>query len=667
MGTPVANRNRAETEDLIGFFVNTLVLRADLGGRSGLRASCSAAVARDGPRGLRPPGPAVREAGRGAGAGPRPVAHAPLPGAARRRPARRRRPRWSCRAVARAACPSQTGTAKFDLFAGALEELDGELAADLEYDADLFDPATVAGSSASFAALLAGAVAGSRHRLGSCPLLERGRAAQVTRGARYPRARREAPGRSSSVAPRTPLEEQLAGLWAEVLGVERLRTATTTSSSWAATRCWRPAWSPACARSFGVELPLRAALRGADPRRLRGGDRGGRWRGSRPRTLPPIAPRAAGRARCRSPSPSSGSGSSTVWSRAARSTTSPSPAPRGAPGRRRARRGARRDRAPPRGAAHHLRVDAASGEPVQVVAGRRALGAPAGRPRGPARGEPARRRRSACSRAEAAPPIRPRPRAPPARRCWCGWARSDHRLALTLHHIVSDGWSIGVLRARAPGPLRRRRGGLPFAAAGAAPAVRGLLGAGSGAGSRAASWSRSSPGGARPWPAPRRPRPAHRPAAARRARACAGAPERCPSARSCSAAVERARPAPGRDAVHDPAGRLPGAPLPLHRPGRPVGGHPDRQPHRTETRGPDRVLRQHPGPAHRPRRAIPPSPSSSAACARRRSPPTPTRTCRSRSWSRSWRRSATCRAARCSRSCSPTATRAPRRSSWRRA
>ena len=32
VGTPVAGRNRAETEDLIGFFVNTLVLRADLSG-----------------------------------------------------------------------------------------------------------------------------------------------------------------------------------------------------------------------------------------------------------------------------------------------------------------------------------------------------------------------------------------------------------------------------------------------------------------------------------------------------------------------------------------------------------------------------------------------------------------------------------------------------------
>jgi amino acid adenylation domain-containing protein len=32
VGSPIANRNRAETEDLIGFFVNTLVLRTDLSG-----------------------------------------------------------------------------------------------------------------------------------------------------------------------------------------------------------------------------------------------------------------------------------------------------------------------------------------------------------------------------------------------------------------------------------------------------------------------------------------------------------------------------------------------------------------------------------------------------------------------------------------------------------
>ena len=32
IGTPVANRGRVETEDLIGFFVNTLALRLDLSG-----------------------------------------------------------------------------------------------------------------------------------------------------------------------------------------------------------------------------------------------------------------------------------------------------------------------------------------------------------------------------------------------------------------------------------------------------------------------------------------------------------------------------------------------------------------------------------------------------------------------------------------------------------
>src|SRR5262249_26578939 len=32
VGTPIANRNRSELEELIGFFVNTLVLRTDLSG-----------------------------------------------------------------------------------------------------------------------------------------------------------------------------------------------------------------------------------------------------------------------------------------------------------------------------------------------------------------------------------------------------------------------------------------------------------------------------------------------------------------------------------------------------------------------------------------------------------------------------------------------------------
>ncbi len=37
IGTPIANRNRSEIENLIGFFVNTLVLRTDLGGQPSFR------------------------------------------------------------------------------------------------------------------------------------------------------------------------------------------------------------------------------------------------------------------------------------------------------------------------------------------------------------------------------------------------------------------------------------------------------------------------------------------------------------------------------------------------------------------------------------------------------------------------------------------------------
>ena len=37
VGTPIANRNRLETEGLIGFFVNTLVLRTDLSGNPSFR------------------------------------------------------------------------------------------------------------------------------------------------------------------------------------------------------------------------------------------------------------------------------------------------------------------------------------------------------------------------------------------------------------------------------------------------------------------------------------------------------------------------------------------------------------------------------------------------------------------------------------------------------
>ena len=36
-------------------------------------------------------------------------------------------------------------------------------------------------------------------------------------------------------------------------------------------------------------------------------------------------------------------------------------------------------------------------------------------------------------------------RAADPRPLWCGWRLQEHVLLVTLHHIVSDGWSMGVL------------------------------------------------------------------------------------------------------------------------------------------------------------------------------------------------------------------------------
>ncbi len=80
VGTPIANRTPHEIEGLIGFFVNTLVLRVDLAGDPDLRRALVRRAREVALGGLRPPGPALREAGRGAGAGPGRQPHAALPG-----------------------------------------------------------------------------------------------------------------------------------------------------------------------------------------------------------------------------------------------------------------------------------------------------------------------------------------------------------------------------------------------------------------------------------------------------------------------------------------------------------------------------------------------------------------------------------------------------------
>ena len=168
VGSPVANRNRRETEELIGFFVNTLPLRVDLSGDPDFvellrrtRGACLEAYAHQDI----PFEHLVEEL-----APARDLAHAPL--------------FQVVFALQNAAAQEvefpgltteflevETGTAKFDLTL-AMEERGGELAGALEYNADLFDPASAARMARQLQMLLAGLVADPRQPVTLLPLME---------------------------------------------------------------------------------------------------------------------------------------------------------------------------------------------------------------------------------------------------------------------------------------------------------------------------------------------------------------------------------------------------------------------------------------------------------------------------------------------------------------
>ena len=136
VGTPVAGRNRPETEDLIGFFVNTLVLRADLGGDPSFR-ELIARVAADGPGRLRPPGASPSRSWWRSCSPQRSLTHSPMfqvMFALQNLPPRR----FELPGLEITAYSTGGGTSKFDLNL-LLTELDGRLLGTLEYNSDLFD------------------------------------------------------------------------------------------------------------------------------------------------------------------------------------------------------------------------------------------------------------------------------------------------------------------------------------------------------------------------------------------------------------------------------------------------------------------------------------------------------------------------------------------------
>jgi hypothetical protein len=167
VGSPIANRRRAETQDLIGFFVNTLVLRTDLAGspdfgellRRVNRVALDAYDHQDLPfdqlvNELQPE---------------RRLSQTPLfqvAFALQNVPL----PAWSLAGLELSPVRIESGTSLSDLTLYLKESPEG-LDGWFEYAADLFDAATVARFAGSFETLLAGMAAWPGRRLSEIPLL----------------------------------------------------------------------------------------------------------------------------------------------------------------------------------------------------------------------------------------------------------------------------------------------------------------------------------------------------------------------------------------------------------------------------------------------------------------------------------------------------------------
>ncbi|HEX5720871.1 MAG TPA: amino acid adenylation domain-containing protein, partial [Thermoanaerobaculia bacterium] len=167
VGSPMASRNRLETEDLIGFFVNTLPLRGNLAGDPGFgallervhKATVEAYAHEDLPfeklvEELQPE---------------RSLSHFPIfqvvlvlqnaPVGALEMPGLNLEPQ-----------AAESGTTKFDLTV-SVNESPGVLYGFWEYDSDLFDAPTIRRFQEHFTTLLSAALAAPERRLADLPLL----------------------------------------------------------------------------------------------------------------------------------------------------------------------------------------------------------------------------------------------------------------------------------------------------------------------------------------------------------------------------------------------------------------------------------------------------------------------------------------------------------------
>ena len=168
VGSPIAGRHHPGLEELIGFFVNTLVLRTRLGGNPTFRellhrvraTTLDAYAHQDVPferlvEALQPP---------------RSLSHAPLVQVVL---ALNEGARLDAAPEGLAMRPVElaSGTAKFDLTLSLFETREG-LTGTLEYDADLFTPATASRLMRQLRVLLEAAVADPGQRVGDLPMMD---------------------------------------------------------------------------------------------------------------------------------------------------------------------------------------------------------------------------------------------------------------------------------------------------------------------------------------------------------------------------------------------------------------------------------------------------------------------------------------------------------------
>jgi acyl carrier protein len=180
IGTPVANRNRAEVEDLIGFFVNTLVMRADLAAEPSftellgrVRTMALGAYAHQDLPFERLVDELVTERDRSRTPlfeaffhyVARPPGQGPVPGGAAG-PAAPAPPG----AQANGEAGPETLAVRFDLSLG-LSETNGGLAGGIQYCTALFDHETVAHMAGHLVALLGAVAADGEQRVGELALL----------------------------------------------------------------------------------------------------------------------------------------------------------------------------------------------------------------------------------------------------------------------------------------------------------------------------------------------------------------------------------------------------------------------------------------------------------------------------------------------------------------